>query len=96
MALAFVSTAPQKPYIQVGSRTRSIPAHLPGPSALGLLRLAANKDVTDAWGEVLEDLKQSKSQDVAARLRERNEKDPILYTVALSTRGPEATLTFFI
>lgn len=97
MALLFVSAAPQRPYIEVGSRICGIPAHLPGPSVTGLFRLPGNKNVTDAWAEVLEqEVALSRSEGVISRLRERGDKDPILYTVALSTKGSEATLTFFI
>jgi hypothetical protein len=93
--LVFSASTPPKPYIHVGSRTRTVPAHLPGPSVVGLLRMADNKDVSDAWGEVFDDLKRSEVPEVIARLRERNERDPILYTVSLSTTHSETRLDFY-
>lgn len=96
MALKFTPQSPPKPHIHVGSRTFQIPAHLPSPSVVGLLRISNNSDVTNAWGEVFEELKATKDPAVIARLRERGEEEPILYTVVLSPKWPEATIAFYI
>jgi hypothetical protein len=95
MALRYTEKAPTKPHVRVGAITVPANPTMAPAATLAFLMVAESAQVAKAWEQAWNRMTERPSAEQQERARTRQGDELILYTVAVTPKGHEATLDFY-